>query len=222
METQEISSLDGLHQAFRHVLGLADIFRGVRDANYELIPSFGRLTNMPVDQRLSVEKWIFDEFKRSARGHVQDNLENDWEWLALGQHHGLPTRLLDWTHSPLVAAFFAVERDFDGDSAIYHTRFSQIYRPGAADSPFEISQPFVFSPPNIAPQIPVQSSILTIQPDPFVPLEGFSMTKLIVKREIRVQVRTMLEIYGIHRGSIFPSLEGLAARLKNVASGGMA
>ena len=48
-----------------------------------------------------------------------------WNWLAIAQHHGLPTRLLDWSRNPLVAAFFAVERAHDDDSVVYAFKYNK-------------------------------------------------------------------------------------------------
>jgi type I restriction enzyme M protein len=86
------------------------IFRG--EGNYntsELLPKIGRQGVVREEKyRLAqIEKTIFKQFQLRAIAHLPRPPRNDWEWLAIAQHHGLPTRLLDWTRNPLAAAFFA-------------------------------------------------------------------------------------------------------------------
>ena len=81
------------------------VFRGHSSAAYELVPSVGRDMHTSRD-RAKYELSMFEMFCREARLLMVRVPSNDWEWLAFGQHHGLPTRLLDWTQSPLMALFF--------------------------------------------------------------------------------------------------------------------
>jgi hypothetical protein len=91
------------------------IFRGQPDADYGLAPSLERLV---FDDRsalgafltLEAEEYALTAFKRSALQlvHSPPAANDELEWLSLMRHHGAPTRLLDWTKSPYVGAFFAV------------------------------------------------------------------------------------------------------------------
>lgn len=84
------------------------LFRGQADTRWNLAPSVHR------GYSPQQERYLTNEFRVRARSrYVSCPHGQDYPgWLALMQHYGLPTRLLDWTYSPLVAAFFALHPDY--------------------------------------------------------------------------------------------------------------
>jgi FRG domain len=84
------------------------LFRGVCNADFELVSSFDR--RFPdIEHREPVSSALLDAFRAALDGQADAaGVGDDDGLLALGQHHGLPTRLLDWSTSPYVAAYFAL------------------------------------------------------------------------------------------------------------------
>src|SRR5437660_3765861 len=99
------------------------IFRGHSKATFQLIPSVGR-NRHPLETREEYEQRLLDIFRREARAHFDRSSmpASRWEWLSVAQHHGLPTRLLDWTHNPLAALFFAVSKHPKCDGQFFALR----------------------------------------------------------------------------------------------------
>lgn len=99
------------------------VYRGMTSVKYRLEPSIHRLQH---EQQLqNIEKHLLRNFKKYAR-ISEFQFSSDWEWLAYAQHHGLPTRLLDWTYSPFVAAHFATEGDTSEDCVIWAINFIEL------------------------------------------------------------------------------------------------
>ena len=109
-----------------------DIFRGVTGPDLPLYTSLDRLgANDPPHAHADLEEHILRNFIRYSRAHIPARPSNDWELLVTAQHHGLPTRLLDWTYSPLVAAHFATAHlalSGAGEALIWRLDWKAVHR----------------------------------------------------------------------------------------------
>lgn len=111
----EIKSIqDLLMELGKETYSGATWFRGQADSAWELIPGYYRLTAPPS------ESTLIKKFKQSAAMLIDNIPKLSFDWLFLMQHYGVPTRLLDWSESALVALYFAVEdQSIDAEGALW-------------------------------------------------------------------------------------------------------
>ncbi len=108
------------------------VFRGQDNRNWPLVAGFNRLlSKVTEEQALAIEHESIIRFRSEAHLHLQtsvlppnyfklDALDTYVEWLALMQHYGAPTRLVDWTWSGYVALYFATIQQSAHDAAIWY------------------------------------------------------------------------------------------------------
>jgi hypothetical protein len=175
---------------------------------------FGKAGRDPYDKY--DDAYAFQAWKRRAAEFLSGSYDN-WDLLAVAQHHGLATRLLDWTFNPLVAAFFAVQNDEKCDAVIYAYLNHYSFKTEEA-SPFEGEGVSKIKPKGSAQRIVRQSGIFTIHNPPTLRLENSlneeqKLEKIIIDESYRKELRFELSHYGINELSLFPDLDGLSKQV---------
>ena len=193
------------------------IFRGESNFNYLLKPSVGRLFGKEPfiikEHLLKFEEAAFKEFTILAYNELR--ISNPFIVLAVAQHHGLRTRLLDWSFSPLVALFFAVEDDrglADDGALIVCQLENELNNFPEKSGPFANNLEdyhYVFVP-SISPRIKAQRAVFQLFKDLTEEfLEGFKLRKFRIPALSKEKIKRELEVLGISYESIFPDLDGL-------------
>lgn len=211
------------------------VFRGVQDQKlHKLIPSFGRQEHI----WKSDEEEMLYKFQRRSYGKLKHIPSNDWERMTLAQHYGVPTRLLDWTSNPLVAAFFATLPSLDSTGkvkdccpnggAVYALHFCNYIPVEKHKDPLKYNKHGFFYPTHITERVTQQTGLFSIQPDPFVPFEvgfevenkkqtlgsDYEIIKLTFNKKVTKDLQLLLYRLGIKHGSIYPDLEGIAMDIR--------
>lgn len=229
------------------------MYRGLPNSKFKLVTSLERNCG---DKRTLLEKPLLRNFTKYALYENENLKDSIWNQLALGQHHGLPTRMLDWTYSSLMGLNFAMTEysfdDFDKhDCVVWAINIKEINSllPKKYKDKLQKENAFLFTidmleddhieledydkamkevdgamvllePPSIDQRIINQYSYFSIIPNCISDIEGFlnektnKTIKYIINKDIRWELRDLLDTLNINERIVYPGLDGVATWLK--------
>jgi hypothetical protein len=232
-----------LSELYEHLItlqyaGKEFLYRGHEDHMYKLLSTVGR-TIAPGTNTSSVQKQerrLLNEFKRYAVTDIYSTTIADddiVEWAILGRHHGLPTRLIDFSTNPLVALYFACKqvkkaegKDVDGCLWVL-TGMKDQSSSKTTINPWNLGKSTKYRPKKIHGRMLAQNAIVVIPKDAgkclttefkvFADASTASATarsqmliKFIVPADCKPNLRKELERSGVDEARLFPGLSGIA------------
>ncbi|MCA9468395.1 MAG: FRG domain-containing protein [Nitrospira sp.] len=195
------------------------LFRGHRECSWDLLPLIDRVDHSGLT-RDDHERLMLEEFEKRSRSVREIPFSDSWELHAIARHHGIPTRLLDWTESPLTALFFATLGQSDRDSVVWSYCYIAVDKAldtKVCDNPLKVKDIILYDPPQLHPRIVGQSGKFTVHPtasQDFEEWPGF-LNQVIIPKNSRVQIRHDLFRLGIHYHNLFPDLDGIGTHIFN-------
>jgi hypothetical protein len=211
MKEYHVKSFNDLHAVLgNHRRDAGWMYRGHSDEDWPLVPRAGR---EPFNN--GYDEIFFRRWKSEANQYIEDRVENDWEWLALAQHHGFATRLLDWTMKPLAAAYFAVVEPGPGDAVVYAFKTRKAVQATTEQSPFQQPGVAQYIPRRVSHRVSRQIGWFTIHGPPSLSIEdGMGkegvLERILIDAGYREELVFELNQYGVNSQTLFPNLVGLS------------
>lgn len=195
------------------------IFRGQSSCKFELKTSVGRIK----EYNKELEKKLFVEFKKRYLSYTLERPRTDLELLFMAQHYGIPTRLLDWTFNPLIALYFATAKDrYNCDGKVYMIGLHKSYHVEelkdttmSIDEILNIRECKYIEPHYTDSRYHNQKSIFLLSNQPnwkftFADKE----IVLLINKQSKLQIRKDLELLGIDKSFVFPTLDNLSENIR--------
>ena len=213
-------------------------YRGQSNYDWSLMPSFYRENYKTSEQSLLLK------FRQNATMLIERPTTDSFEWMFLMQHYGVPTRLLDWTESPLVALYFCVNSNEDSDAALWVLKPSELNKHSNIDRKVEDGHLLSFQDEELKgytieslasseqvrllplatiairnnSRIQAQLGTFTIHHHERIPVEevenGSHVCKFIIKKEQKDDLRKELRLLGFSRFQLFPELSSVGESLR--------
>lgn len=210
-----------LNRASKNTENQFCLYRG-QPFDKPLIPKIGRLNLKNVEK---LESQLFNDFQKRYVAYTTKTYHHDLDLLSLGQHFGLPTRLLDWTENPLMALWFAIDKVIEDEMGVVW-----LFYPEEDDiinvkevNPFVLPSTKVFCPNHISERITAQAGWFTChrlnKNNKFLQLENQSKYKdklyrVLIPQESFDDIRIELSKLGINYNTVYPDLSGLCRHLE--------
>ncbi|WP_241020202.1 FRG domain-containing protein [Burkholderia sp. Ac-20345] len=212
------------------------LFRGQEDETWPLKPGIAR-PQYAKRVRSDTEQRMLSEFKQRGIPHLESTVElAEADWLAIAQHHRMPTRLLDWTGSALAALWFAIQRPAamgsNGELKAAAVRLlaathADTIKNHEREEPLNITRTKLLKPSHVSRRIAAQDGWFSVYRGigdgldmKYVSLDtnaDFKMRLSFVRTppDVFGPIRAQLQTAGINRGVLFPDLEGVAGRISD-------
>lgn len=232
-----------LDQVYSKIEGIESdklFFRGHSDVKYELMPTLLRNKRINVDY---LENSLFYDFVTLAGPQIKN--DSSWEILFQMRHHGIPTRLIDWSTSFAVALYFALNNQKLNKPHIWIldpyklSEKNDDFPDGLTNPYYDLNNDYIelfvnkhnnrdvirpkfplsLYPPRNSSRIFAQQGVFTIHGTDERKMEILApecLTKIEIPEDCISEARKFLRLAGIHEYSIFPDFDGLAKHLKAI------